>query len=161
MRDTRTMPTARRREGAMLAEGDPAPDFTLESDSGEEVTLSSLRGRPVVLYFYPKDDTPGCTRQACGIRDAYAEFERAGAAVFGISADTQASHVRFKSKYSLPFTLLADPEHKLGEPYGVAQEGKNSYERSTFVIDAEGNVSRVLRRVNPDSHADEVLAALR
>ena len=145
----------------MLAEGDPAPDFTLESDSGEEVTLSSLRGKPVVLYFYPKDDTPGCTRQACGIRDAYGEFERAGAAVFGVSADTQASHERFKSKYELPFTLLADPEHELGEPYGVAQEGKNSYERSTFVIDADGNVSRILRRVNPDSHADEVLAALR
>jgi peroxiredoxin Q/BCP len=147
-------------EGVMLAEGDPAPDFTLTSDLGEEITLSSLRGKPVVLYFYPKDHTPGCTRQACGIRDAWGEFERAGAAVFGISADTQASHERFKSKYSLPFTLLADPEHKLGEPYGVAQEGKNSYERSTFVIDAEGNVSRVLRRVNPDSHADEVLAAL-
>jgi peroxiredoxin Q/BCP len=144
----------------MLAEGDAAPDFTLLSDSGEEVTLSSLRGRPVILYFYPKDDTPGCTRQACGIRDAYGEFERAGAAVFGISADTQASHERFRSKYSLPFTLLADPEHKLGEPYGVAKKGKKSYERSTFVIDAEGNVSRVLRRVNPDSHADEVLAAL-
>jgi peroxiredoxin Q/BCP len=144
----------------MLAEGDPAPDFTLESDSGGEVTLSSLRGQPVVLYFYPKDDTPGCTRQACGIRDAYGEFERAGAAVFGVSADTQASHERFKSKYELPFTLLADPEHELGEPYGVAQEGKNSYERSTFVIDADGNVSRILRRVNPDSHADEVLAAL-
>ena len=83
-----------------------------------------------------------------------------GAAVYGISADTQASHERFRSKYSLPFPLLADPEHKLGEPYGVAQEGKNSYERSTFVIDADGNVARVLRRVNPDSHADEVLAAL-
>jgi thioredoxin-dependent peroxiredoxin len=145
----------------VVEEGKPAPDFELESDSGETVKLSDLRGQPVVLYFYPKDDTPGCTRQACGIRDAYGEFERAGAAVFGISADTQASHERFKSKYSLPFTLLADPEHKLGEPYGVAQEGKNSYERSTFVIDAEGNVSRVLRRVNADSHADEVLAALR
>ena len=145
----------------MVEEGKPAPDFELESDSGETVKLSDLRGQPVVLYFYPKDDTPGCTRQACDIRDAYAEFERAGAAVFGISADTKASHERFKSKYSLPFTLLADPEHKLGEPYGVAQEGKNSYERSTFVIDAEGNVSRVLRRVDPDSHADEVLAALR
>ena len=145
----------------MIEEGKPAPNFELTSDSGETVSLSGLHGKPVVLYFYPKDDTPGCTRQACGIRDAYAEFERAGAAVFGISADTQASHERFKSKYSLPFTLLADPEHKLGEPYGVAQEGKNSYERSTFVIDAEGNVSRVLRRVNPDSHADEVLAALR
>jgi len=132
----------------------------LESDTGEEVTLSSLRGKPVVLYFYPKDDTPGCTRQACGIRDVYGEFEAAGAAVYGISADTKDSHERFKAKYSLPFTLLADPEHKLGESYGVAQEGKNSYERSTFVIGADGNVSRILRRVNPDSHADEVLAAL-
>jgi peroxiredoxin Q/BCP len=132
----------------------------LESDSGEEVTLSSLRGKPVVLYFYPKDGTPGCTRQACGIRDAWSEFQRAGAKVFGISADTQASHEKFKSKYALPFTLLADPEHTLGEPYGVAQEGKNSYERSTFVIDADGNVARVMRRVNPDRHADEVLSAL-
>jgi thioredoxin-dependent peroxiredoxin len=144
----------------LVREGEPAPDFTLESDTGEEVTLSSLRGKPVVLYFYPKDDTPGCTRQACGIRDVYGEFEAAGAAVYGISADTKDSHGRFKAKYSLPFTLLADPEHKLGEPYGVAQEGKNSYERSTFVIGPDGNVSRILRRVNPDSHADEVLAAL-
>ena len=144
----------------MVEVGKPAPTFTLASDTGEEVALESLRGRPVVLYFYPKDDTPGCTRQACGIRDAWSEFQRAGAEVFGISADTQASHERFKSKYSLPFTLLADPEHKLGEPYGVAREGKNSYERSTFVIDANGNVARVLRRVNPDRHADEVLAAL-
>jgi thioredoxin-dependent peroxiredoxin len=159
-RDCRTIPIALRTEAALLREGDPAPDFTLESDSGEEVTLSSLRGRPVVLYFYPKDDTPGCTRQARGIRDAWSEFQRAGAEVFGISADTQASHEKFKSKYSLPFTLLADPEHKLGEPYGVAQEGKNSYERSTFVIDADGKVARVMRRVNPDRHADEVLAAL-
>jgi thioredoxin-dependent peroxiredoxin len=159
-RDGRTIPIALRTEAALLREGDPAPDFTLESDSGEEVTLSSLRGRPVVLYFYPKDDTPGCTRQARGIRDAWSEFQREGAEVFGISADTQASHEKFKSKYSLPFTLLADPEHKLGEPYGVAQEGKNSYERSTFVIDADGKVARVMRRVNPDRHADEVLAAL-
>jgi len=144
----------------MLSEGSPAPDFELANDKGERVKLSDFRGKPVVLYFYPKDDTPGCTRQACGIRDAWSEFQRAGAEVFGISADTQASHERFKSKYSLPFTLLADPEHKLGEPYGVAREGKNSYERSTFVIDANGNVARVLRRVNPDRHADEVLAAL-
>jgi peroxiredoxin Q/BCP len=144
----------------VVEEGKPAPDFELDSDTGETVKLSDLRGQPVVLYFYPKDDTPGCTRQACWIRDAYGEFERAGAAVFGVSADTRASHERFKSKYSLPFALLADPEHKLGEPYGVAQEGKNSYERSTFVIDADGNVSRILRRVDPDSHADEVLAAL-
>ena len=144
----------------MIREGEQAPDFTLESDAGEQVSLSALRGKPVVLYFYPKDDTPGCTRQACGIRDAWAEFQRAGAEVFGISADTTASHERFRSKYSLPFPLLADPEHKLAEPYGVGQEGKNSYERSTFVIDAEGNVTRIMRRVNPDRHADEVLQAL-
>jgi peroxiredoxin Q/BCP len=144
----------------VVEEGKPAPDFELRSDGGETVRLSELRGKPVVLYFYPKDDTPGCTRQACGIRDAWGEFQRAGAEVFGISADDEASHERFKSKYELPFTLLADPEHKLGEPNGVAQEGKSSYERSTFVIDADGNVARVMRRVNPDRHADEVLAAL-
>jgi len=144
----------------VVEEGQPAPDFELESDSGETVKLSDLRGKPVVLYFYPKDDTPGCTRQACGIRDAWAEFKRAGAEVFGVSADTQALHERFKSKYSLPFRLLADPEHKLGEPYGVAREGKSSYERSTFVIGADGNVAKIMRRVNPDQHADQVLEAL-
>jgi peroxiredoxin Q/BCP len=144
----------------MVEEGKPAPDFELESDNGETVRLSELRGKPVVLYFYPKDDTPGCTRQACGIRDAWTEFQRAGAEVFGISADTQASHDRFKSKYSLPFTLLADPEHQLAEPYGVGREGKRSYERSTFVIDADGNVAKIMRRVNPDRHADQVLEAL-
>ena len=144
----------------MVEEGKPAPDFELESDSGETVKLSDLRGKPVVLYFYPRDDTPGCTRQACGIRDAWSEFERAGALVYGVSADTAASHGKFKAKYSLPFPLLADPEHKLGEPYGVAREGKNSYERSTFVIGADGNVAKIMRRVNPDQHADQVLEAL-
>ena len=144
----------------MVEEGKPAPDFELESDSGETVRLSDLRGKPVVLYFYPKDDTHGVTKQACGIRDAWGEFQRAGAEVFGISADSQASHERFKSKYELPFTLLADPEHKLGEPYGVSQEGKSSYERSTFVVDADGNVAKIMRRVKPDQHADQVLAAL-
>ena len=144
----------------MVEEGKPAPDFELTSDSGEQVRLSDLRGKPVVLYFYPKDDTPGCTAQACGIRDAWGEFKRAGAEVFGISADDQASHERFKSKYELPFTLLADPEHKLGEPYGVGQEGKRSYERSTFVIDADGNVAKTMRRVKPETHAADVLEAL-
>ena len=144
----------------MIEEGRPAPDFELESDSGETVRLSDLRGKPVVLYFYPKDDTPGCTRQACGIRDAWTEFQRAGAEVIGISADTTASHERFRSKYSLPFTLLADPEHKLAELYGVGQEGKRSYERSTFVIDSDGKVAKIMRRVNPDRHADDVLSAL-
>src|SRR5919206_2086677 len=144
----------------MVEEGQEAPDFDLLSDDGGRVSLSDFRGHPVVLYFYPRDDTPGCTAQACGIRDTYDDFRQAGAVVLGVSADTQASHVRFKEKYGLPFTLLADPEHTLGEAYGVAQEGKNSYERSTFVIDAEGNVSRIMRRVNPDRHADDVLAAL-
>ena len=144
----------------MVEEGKPAPEFELESDSGETVRLSELRGKPVVLYFYPKDDTPGCTRQACAIRDAWGEFQRAGAEVLGISADSQASHERFKSKYELPFTLLADPERTLSEPYDVGQEGKTSYERSTFVIDADGNVATILRRVSPDDHADQVLAAL-
>ena len=144
----------------MIEEGQPAPDFELESDSGETVKLSDLRGKPVVLYFYPRDDTPGCTRQAFGIRDSWGEFQRAGAEVFGISTDSQASHQRFKAKYSLPFTLLADPEQKLAEPYGVGQEGKSSYERSTFVIDADGNVAKIMRRVKPDQHAEQVLAAL-
>ena len=144
----------------MVEEGKPAPDFELQSDTGETVRLSDLRGKPVVLYFYPKDDTPGCTRQACGIRDTWGEFQRAGAEVLGISADSQESHERFKAKYSLPFTLLADPEGHLGEPYGVAKEGKRSYERSTFVIDPEGNVAKIMRRVSPDSHADDVLAVL-
>jgi thioredoxin-dependent peroxiredoxin len=144
----------------VVEEGRPAPDFELRSDGGEPVRLSSLRGKPVVLYFYPKDDTPGCTAQACGIRDAFDRFEEAGAVVLGVSADDEASHRRFKTKYGLPFTLLADPERTLGEPYGVAREGKTGYERSTFVIDADGNVSRIMRRVNPQTHADEVLAAL-
>jgi len=150
----------------MVAEGKPAPDFELTSDAGERVKLSSLRGKPVVLYFYPKDDTPGCTTQACGIRDVYSDFREFGAVVLGVSPDDEASHVRFKEKYSLPFRLLADPDHEVAEEYGVWKErnryGKKSMgiERSTFVIDAEGNVSKVMRRVKPDTHAADVLAAL-
>jgi len=144
----------------LVDEGSPAPDFELESDGGETVRLSDLRGKPVVLYFYPKDDTPGCTKQACGIRDEYARFREAGAVVLGVSSDTQAAHARFKEKYGLPFTLLADPEKAAGEAYGVTKEGSNSFERSTFVIDAEGNVARIMRRVKPDEHAEQVLAAL-
>src|SRR5438477_8310613 len=151
----------------MVEEGKPAPDFELTSDAGERVRLSSLRGKPVVLYFYPKDDTPGCTTQACGIRDVYSEFSDRGAVVLGLSPDDEASHVRFKEKYSLPFTLLADPEHEVAEEYGVWKErnlyGKKSMgiERSTFVIDADGNVAKVMRRVKRDSHAADVLATLR
>ncbi|MDX6473912.1 MAG: thioredoxin-dependent peroxiredoxin, partial [Gaiellaceae bacterium] len=102
----------------MIDEGQPAPDFELPTDSGETIKLSDLRGKPVVLYFYPKDNTPGCTTQACGIRDAYGEFERAGAVVLGVSPDDERSHVKFKDKYELPFTLLADTEHSVAEQYG-------------------------------------------
>jgi peroxiredoxin Q/BCP len=150
----------------VVEQGKPAPDFELTSDAGEQVRLSAFRGKPVVLYFYPRDDTPGCTAQACGIRDAYGEFERAGAVVLGVSPDSEASHGKFRSKYDLPFTLLADPEHEVAEQYGVWVEKKNygktsmGIERSTFVIDADGNVARVMRRVNPRTHADDVLAAL-
>jgi peroxiredoxin Q/BCP len=150
----------------VVEEGTPAPDFTLTSDSGDAVTLSALRGKPVVLYFYPKDDTPGCTAQACGIRDAYGEFERAGAVVLGVSPDSEAKHVKFKEKYDLPFTLLADTGHAVSELYGVWGEKKfmgRTYmgvERSTFVIDADGTVTKVMRKVKPDTHADDVLAAL-
>ena len=108
----------------MINEGDQAPDFTLQSDAGTDVTLSSLRGRPVVLYFYPRDDTPGCTTQACGIRDAYGEFERAGAVVLGVSPDDESSHVKFREKYELPFTLLADTDHAVAERYGAWGEKK-------------------------------------
>ena len=144
----------------MIEEGKPAPDFELKSDAGESVRLSSLRGRPVVLYFYPKDDTPGCTTQACGIRDSYDAFRERGALMFGISADSEASHAEFKAKYQLPFTLLAVPEREVGEAYGVIREDSPYFERSTFVIDANGNVAKVMRRVHPEEHADQVLAAL-
>jgi peroxiredoxin Q/BCP len=150
----------------MVEEGKPAPDFELPSDSGETVKLSELRGKPVVLYFYPKDDTPGCTTQACGIRDAYGEFERAGAVVLGISPDDEGSHVKFRDKYDLPFTLLADTDHSVAEQYGVWGEKKymgRTYmgvNRWTFVIDEDGNVKKVLPNVKPATHADDVLAVL-
>jgi thioredoxin-dependent peroxiredoxin len=150
----------------VVSEGKPAPEFTLEDDAGETVSLSDFRGKPVVLYFYPKDDTPGCTAQACGIRDAYGEFEQAGAVVLGVSPDKVSKHVKFKEKYDLPFTLLADPEHEVAERYGVWGEKKymgRSYmgvNRTTFVIAPDGTVAEVMENVKPDSHADDVLAAL-
>jgi peroxiredoxin Q/BCP len=155
-----------REEETLIDEGQPAPDFELPTDSGETIKLSDLRGKPVVLYFYPKDNTPGCTTQACGIRDAYGEFERAGAVVLGVSPDDERSHVKFKDKYELPFTLLADTEHSVAEQYGVWGEksfaGKKymGVSRTTFVIDADGTVKRVLRDVKPKEHADDVLEAL-
>ena len=150
----------------MVEEGKEAPDFTLVSDAGDEVTLSQLRGRPVVVYFYPKDDTPGCTAQACGIRDAWGEFQRKGAVVLGVSPDSPKEHVKFREKYGLPFTLLSDTDHDVAEQYETWVE-KSMYgktymgmERSTFVIDANGNVAKIMRNVKPDGHADDVLAAL-
>jgi peroxiredoxin Q/BCP len=150
----------------VVEEGKPAPDFQLASDSGEPVRLSDLRGRTVVLYFYPKDDTPGCTAQACGLRDVYGEIQDRGATVLGVSPDSETSHVTFRDKYGLPFPLLADPEHEVAELYGVWVE-KNNYgkksmgiKRSTFVIDGDGDVVKAMRGVSPDGHADKVLAAL-
>jgi thioredoxin-dependent peroxiredoxin len=150
----------------MIEEGKPAPDFELTSDSGETVRLSDLKGRPVVVYFYPRDDTPGCTAQACGIRDNHDAFAERGAVVLGISPDDESSHVKFKQKYGLPFTLLADHDHRVADEYGVWGErsmyGKTymGIERSTFLIDPEGNVARIMRRVKPDTHAEQVLQAL-
>jgi peroxiredoxin Q/BCP len=154
----------------MLDVGDQAPTFTLDgiASGGEEVRirLSDLQGSPVVLYFYPKDDTPGCTKQACGIRDEWAEFRSAGAVVLGVSPDDLEAHRKFSSKYELPFTLLSDPDHEVAEAYGVWKE-KSMYgrkywgiERSTFVIDAQGRLARVFRRVRPKQHAEQVLDVL-
>jgi thioredoxin-dependent peroxiredoxin len=143
-----------------------APDFTLPDQDGNEVTLSSLRGRTVVLYFYPKDDTPGCTTQACDLRDRTADFAERGATVLGISPDSGASHRRFADKFGLPFTLLADADHAVAEAYGVWKE-KRMYgrtywgvERTTFVIDEAGRIRHVLERVKPDTHAEQLLALI-
>ena len=150
----------------MVSEGSPAPDFELAATRARTCASPPFAASPVVLYFYPKDDTPGCTTQACGIRDAWDEFEARGAVVLGVSPDAESSHVKFKEKYGLPFTLLADPDHATAEAYGVWVEKKNygktymGVERSTFVIDADGNVAKVMRNVKPDSHAADVLAAL-
>ena len=150
----------------MVEEGRPAPDFELTSDTGARVRLSSLRGRPVVLYFYPRDDTPGCTKQACGFRDEYSAFQERGAVILGISPDSEASHARFRAKHALPFTLLADPTHEVAAAYGAWGEktayGKKSTGiiRSTFVIGEDGRVVKAMRGVRPEGHAGEVLGAL-
>jgi thioredoxin-dependent peroxiredoxin len=150
----------------VVTEGEQAPDFTLSNEAGERVSLSDFRGKPVVLYFYPKDDTPGCTAQACGIRDSYGEFERAGAVVLGVSPDDVARHVKFKDKYDLPFTLLADPEHEVAERYGVWGEKRymgrkyDGISRTTFLVAPDGTVAKVMHEVKPAAHADDVLAAL-
>ena len=150
----------------MIAAGEPAPDFTLPDQDGEPVTLSGLRGRPVVLYFYPKADTPGCTTQACGIRDRAAEYDAAGAVVLGVSPDTVEDVKRFHGKQGLNFTLLADADHAVAEQYGTWGE-KSRYgrtymgvQRATFIIDADGTVAHVLPKVSPKTHDDEVLGLL-
>jgi thioredoxin-dependent peroxiredoxin len=150
----------------VVEEGAPAPDFELQSDTGETIRLSALRGKPVVLYFYPKDDTPGCTVEACEFRDAYDRFREQGVEILGVSPDTEASHQKFKAKYELPFTLLADPEHETADAYGVWKEKRNygktyqGVERSTFVIDAEGKVASAMRGIKPAGHAAQVLETL-
>jgi peroxiredoxin Q/BCP len=150
----------------MPAEGDPAPDFTLPDQHGDPVTLSDLRGQTVVLYFYPRADTPGCTTQACGVRDRSSEYERAGARVLGISPDPVEAVAKFDEKYGLGFTLLADSDHEVAERYGTWVEKQmrdNTYwgvQRATFVIDADGRIARVFPKVSPKTHDDVVLEAL-
>ncbi len=147
--------------------GAPAPDFELQSDEGKTIRLSELRGKRVVLYFYPKDDTPGCTTQACGFRDNYVEIQEKNAIVLGISPDGESSHAKFRTKFNLPFTLLADPEHTVSEAYGVWRE-KSMYGktymgiiRSHFLIDENGNIADVRYSVSPDDSVQSALAALR
>ena len=150
----------------MLATGMKAPDFTLMNHHGEEIRLSDFLGRKVVLYFYPKDNTPGCTRQACAFADSYAAFREKDIAVIGVSKDSVASHVKFAEKYSLPFILLSDPDRLAIEPYGVWKEkkmcGKTSMGvvRTTFIIDENGMIAHVMPKVKPDTNAAEILALL-
>ena len=150
----------------MLSVGDPAPDFTLSDADGNPVSLSDFNGQKVVLYFYPKDDTSGCTKEACGFRDAQDDYMEANAVVIGVSPDSEKSHQRFRDKYDLPFLLLADPERQAIEGYDVWKE-KNMYgkkymgvERSTFIIDEDGIVLEILRKVKADGHVQLVLASL-
>jgi peroxiredoxin Q/BCP len=149
-----------------IEEGATAPDFTLKSDSGRDVRLSELRGKPVVLYFYPKDDTPGCTKEACAFRDRSSDLQAAGAVDIGVSPDDVASHGKFRDKYALNFPLLADTGHQIADTYGAWRE-KNMYgkksmgiQRSTFLIDAAGKVRKVWKKVSVDGHDEDVLQAL-
>ena len=150
----------------MVEEGSAAPDFELRSDTGETVTLAQFRGRPVVLYFYPRDDTPGCTKEACAFRDAYDEYLARDAVILGVSRDTEESHAKFRAKHDLPFTLLSDPDHRVAEAYGVWAEktlyGRKSMGivRSTFVIAPDGTVAKAMRGIKVPGHSDRVLDAL-
>lgn len=149
-----------------LEPGTKAPAFQLKSDQGTKVKLSEMKGRPVVLYFYPKDDTPGCTKEACAFRDAQKKLAKSDAVVLGVSPDDVESHQKFRDKFSLNFPLLADPDHAVAETYGAWRE-KNMYgkksmgiQRSTYLIDRQGKVAKVWKKVNVDGHDEEVLAAL-
>ena len=150
----------------MLKIGDKAPEFTLQDKNGNDVSLSSFFGKKVVLYFYPKDSTPGCTRQACAFASAYEQFKSNDIVVIGVSKDSVASHVKFADKYSLPFILLSDPERKAIEAYGVWQEKKMCGKvgmgvlRTTFIIDEKGNVEKIMDKVKPDTNAQEILEYL-
>ena len=150
----------------MLEIGMKAPDFTLQDQNGNSVSLSDFRGKRVVLYFYPKDNTPGCTRQACAFAATYAQFKAKDVVVIGISRDSVASHVKFAQKYELPFLLLSDPDRLAIEPYGVWQEkkmcGKVGFGivRTTFIIDENGCIERIMPRVKPDTNAQEILERL-
>lgn len=149
-----------------LREGDEAPAFTAVATGGMEMSLADFRGSNVILYFYPRDDTPGCTKEACGFRDQFAEFRKRGALVFGVSKDPIKSHEKFTEKFGLPFPLLSDEDHKIAEAYGVWGEktfmGRTymGMHRVTFLIDGEGRIKKIWRTVKPDEHAAEVLAAL-
>ncbi|MBQ8696356.1 MAG: thioredoxin-dependent thiol peroxidase [Clostridia bacterium] len=150
----------------MLEIGMKAPEFTLKDKDGKDVSIADFKGKKVVLYFYPKDNTPGCTRQACAYAGLYREFEKKGVEVIGISKDSVASHVRFAEKYDLPFILLSDPDHIAIEAYGVWQEKKTCGKvsmgvvRTTFFIDEAGNIARIMPKVKPDTNAQEILALL-
>ncbi len=149
-----------------LSSGIPAPDFELLDDTNTPRKLSDFRGRNVILYFYPEDDTPGCTKEACNFRDDYSAYEKAGVVILGVSPDTVASHVKFKNKFKLPFPLLADIGHKVCDLYGVWGPKKfmgKQYEgvlRTTFLIDENGNIVKVFESVRPAEHSTEVLSAL-
>ena len=150
-----------------IEEGKKAPAFRLPSDSGKQVALSDFLGKPVVVYFYPRDNTPGCTREACAFRDRQAELQALGVQVLGISPDSVESHQKFRDKYQLNFPLLSDSDHKVAEKYGAWREktmyGKKTMgiQRSTFLIDAQGRVVKIWKKVNVDGHDQEVLAAAR